>query len=330
MPLVGKVISIIFGGFIIFGILSIGLIFYNLAMDYNGLRSTDFAMVDSMPQSAPVSQSTPSVSVSEGFADTQTPSSPTPATDTYYQQYETIDYLISGRSQSLPVLCDILLSLRNGARADFRSFDKRENTCRAEFFTEESEVERIVALFEQYPEITIETRIDSVTTRYTTLTNDLTILKEQLAETERFIETSQALFNEAIELARENNDISALNATIDSSISRIDHLQQRQVNLANRIRNMERQHSELAKRIDKVRFSVQFSRILPLQTGVVERKWQEAWQDLKDTFTDTSIGLSTGLGVFLLWVVRIGIYIVLIIIILRLLYGFSRFVWTKW
>lgn len=331
MSTVAKVVSISFGSFIILGVLFVALMLYNLTQDYAGLSGGELAMMDSLPQSAPAtdSQRTPSGVVSEsaphaGEVSTQ------PSTDTYFQQYETTDYVVSARSRSFPTLCATLKSLRDDQGTDFRSFEQRDNRCRAEFFVQQSEVERILALFEQYPEVLVQTQINSVTTRYTTLTNELSVVQDRLTETEAFIETTRAMYDEVIDVARESNDAAALNRAIDSSIERIDQLRQRQVNLANRVRNLERQQSELAERIDQIRFSVQFDRVVPLQTGVVERKWQLAWQELKDTFTETSIGLTTGLGIFLLWVIRIGIYIVFVLVLLRLLYSFGRYIWTRW
>ena len=306
-------------------------VFYYLTQDYAGLSGGDFATTNSMPQSAPAtdSQRAPSGVVSESAPHNGEVSTP-PSTDAYFQQYETTDYIVSARSRSFSTLCATLESLRDDGGADFRSFDQRDNTCRAEFFVQQEEVDRVLEQFAQYPEVLIQTQINSVTARYTTLTNELTVMQEQLAETETFIETTQMMYDEVIDVARENNDAAALSAAIDSSIQQIDRLRQRQINLANHIRNLERQQSELSERIDRVRFSVQFSRTVPLQTGMVEQKWQEAWRDLKDTFTETSIGLTTGLGVFLLWVIRIGIYIVFVIVLLRLLYGFGRYVWQRW
>ena len=331
MSTVAKAVLILFGSIIVLGVLFVALMLYNLTQDYAGLSGGELAMMDSLPQSAPAtdSQRTPSGVVSESAPHTGEVST-LPSTDTYFQQYETTDYLLSARSRSFSTLCATLKSLRDDQGTDFRLFDQRDNTCRAEFFVRQSEVERILALFEQYPEVLVQTQINSVTTRYTTLTNELSIVQDQLTETESFIETTQAMYDEVIAMARENNDAAALNRAIDSSIERIDRLRQRQTNLANRVRNLERQQSELAERIDQIRFSVQFNRMVPLQTGAVERKWQLAWQDLKDTFTETSIGLTTGLGIFLLWVIRIGIYILFVIFLLRLLYGFGRYVWQRW
>lgn len=255
---------------------------------------------------------------------------PIPEPDTGYnnlEAYETTDYNISARTRQFDEFCSSVRALKIQDQFDFRNISETSNHCSATFYTEEEHVGTVLATFEQFSGVDVNRNTNSVTRQRDRLESQTDILQQQLASVERTLAAAETDFDSVIAIARTEGNASELANAIRQKLQMVDSLTQRKINLTSQLSNLYRQAQDLEERIDAVQFYVSASPVIHSSPGEHERKWANAWHELTDAFTQTLIGLTTGLGIFLLAVIQYGVYILIVIVILRYLWKFLRKLW---
>ena len=257
---------------------------------------------------------------------------PIPSPGAGYQNleaYETTDYHISARTQQFDAFCASLRTLKAEDRFDFRSINEAINHCSATFYTAEAHVADVLNTFGQFSGVDVSRHTDSVTRQRERLASQTDILRQQLSSVERTLASAETDFDEVITIARLEGNASELANAMRQKLQMIDNLTSRQLSPTNQINNLYRQAQDREDRIGVVQFTVSASPVVTKYPGEHERKWAQAWDELKDTFTNTLLGLTTGLGIFLLAIVQYGIYALIIIVILRYVWKFLRKLWKS-
>ena len=243
------------------------------------------------------------------------------------ERYETTDYDISARTTELDTVCALLTELKADDAINFRTLNQSLNYCRATFFVAEMGSTAIVEQFRTVPGVTITRTTESVTRHREQLLSRADVLRRQLASVSSTLATAEAQYTELIALAKDNNDSRGLANAIEDKFRLVDSLTARQLRLTEQLDALYQQSADLEERLGVVGFSVQFTRSYAIDPDRVTRKWEQAWEQLRETYTDTLIGLSAFFGIFLLWVIRLTLYGVVLLVLVRLLWKIARLVW---
>lgn len=126
-----------------------------------------------------------------------------------------------------------------------------------------------------------------------------------------------------------NVDASNLSIRVTESLRLIDELTQRKINLNSQLSNLYQQAADLEERLGVVEFSTNISRSNPIYPNEDSRAWEVAWDELSDAYRETLIALSATFLVFLLWTLRVIVYLLVVTIVLRILYRFGKLVVRK-
>lgn len=243
------------------------------------------------------------------------------------ETYETTDYSVSGRSGDFAALCGAIRNIKANPQVHFKSLNESINNCNAIFYVEENLADGIVSQLMDFDGITITRSTQSVTQHKERLESQADIVRQQLASVNRSLAVAETEFDEIAAYAREANDAATLSKAITEKLRLIDTLTARKISLTSQLDSLYKQSAELQERIGVAQFSVNISRSYPIEVGKTSRKWEQAWNDLSDSFTDTLIGITAFFGIFLLWTLRITLYLLIVILIIRGLWKFVRFVW---
>lgn len=243
------------------------------------------------------------------------------------EKYETTDYSVSARTKQFDELCGTLSTLKADQRFDFRSLNSSLNSCNAVFYTEERFAGEVIPQLQQFDGVTISRNTQSVTRHREQLQSRTQILQQQLVSVSRSLAVAETQFDEIADFARANNDASAFSEAIQEKLRLVDTLTNRKISLTSQLDSLYQQSADLEKRLGVVQFSVNVQRSYPLNPNKDSRKWEQAWEDLGDSYTDTLIGLTAFFGIFLLWTVRIALYLLIVLIVVRLLWKFVKFIW---
>lgn len=258
---------------------------------------------------------------------------PVPTPDGYtsgLESYETSTYAVSARTKEFDALCDTLATLKGDQQIHFKTLTSSINNCYATFYIPEEKVGEVLGTLTAFRGVEVTRSTESVTRHKQQLESQTQVLEQQLASVSRTLAATEVQFDEIAAFARSANDASTLSKTIREKLSLIEQLTQQKISLTAQLSNLYQQAADLNERLDVVQFDVNVSRAIPLVTGRYERLWDQAWEDLKDEFTDTLIGVTAFFGIFLLWVLRAGLYLLVLIVLARGLWKFGKIVWKKW
>lgn len=261
-------------------------------------------------------------------AEVFSPSTPTNITKNL-EAYETTRYDINGNTRNFTTFCQTLDELKAKPAYNFSALQQSTRYCSATFYSEAEHVTEVVTTFEQFAGIEINRNTTSITKQRDQLQSRTDILLEQLLSVETILAQAEQDFDEIITVARASNDANELADAIQNKLTLIDTLTERRIRLVDTINQQLRATQDLAERNNMVEFVVRAQPLVTPRNNDTDRAWAEAWDTLKDRVTEASIGLTTGLGIILLYVAQGLIYLFIVVIAIRLLWRFLKFVWQK-
>lgn len=255
--------------------------------------------------------------------------SPTPIENytSNLERYETTQYNVKARTKQFDELCNAVKQLKADNEINFKQITESLNNCQANFFVSKNKTEAVLATLNSYSGVEINLNTESVTRYRSQLQSQTNILQQQLSSIERSLNAAETQFSEIAELAKNQKDVATLSQTIREKINMVEMLTQQKINLTNQLDNIYRQSAELEERIDVVEFYVNVNRSYPIFLNKDSKKWETAKENLKDTFTDTMIGLTTTFVTFLLWILRLSIYLLVVLIVVRGVWKFINVIW---
>jgi hypothetical protein len=258
---------------------------------------------------------------------------PQPNTGNYtsdLETYETTSYLVTARTKQFDEVCSAIKNLKNDSAIHFKNLNESTNNCRATFYAEINQAKNVLTTLTAFNGVEYSRDTQSVTRHRQQIQSQTSILQQQLSNVQRSLTTAETQLNNLTDFYLTSDDVSNLTLRVNESLRLIDQLNQRKINLTSQLNNLYQQSADLEQRLGVVEFSVNINRSSPIFVNKDSQKWERAWEDMSDTYTNTLIGLSAFFGIFLLWVLRISIYLIVVTILLRGLTKFVKLIWSKW
>jgi len=261
-----------------------------------------------------------------------TPPEPNPTGyTTGLEDYETTDYSLSGELKEFDDLCNTLTKLKADPNINFKQLQISTNRCYADFFVNNTQAESTLNELKSFRELEITRHTESVTRFKQQLENQTDILQQQLASVQRSLTEAERQFDELAEFAKESHDPAALSEAIRYKLQNIDNLTRRKISLNQQLANLYQQAADLNDRMNFTEFRVNVSRANPIRlNNQYRKKWRQAWDGLKETANETLIGLTVTFGVVVLWLVRLSLYLLVLLVIIRAFIKFIKWFWNKW
>jgi hypothetical protein len=329
-------------GFVALGLIISFVLFIFIVASMNDARSTGLSMSNSVGMGgyAPTAsmgremeyRMTDSVQSAYPESSYYAPQ-PNPNTVDYtagLESYEATSYQILGRVKQFDELCNTLNTLKADTQIHFKTIVSSPNNCNALFYVDESKATEVLNTLSAYRGVEVNRNTESVTKHRAQLQSQTTILEQQLASVERSLVAAETQFTEIAEFAKENKDSATLAKTIREKITLVESLTQQKINLTSRISQLYQQAADLEESLNVIAFSVNVNRSYPININEESQKWEQAWHKLKNEYNNTLIVLTATFGIFLLWIIRTIIYLLVLIIVLRGLWKFIKLVWSKW
>lgn len=245
------------------------------------------------------------------------------------ETYETTSYKITGKTKQFDEVCGAIKNLKGDSEIHFKNLNESTNYCSSVFYVKDSKSKEVLNILASHRGIEYVRNTSSVTRHKQQLQSQTNILQQQLGNVQRSLYTAETQLNNLNSFYLTSDDVGTLSKRINESLQLIDQLTQRKINLTNQLNNLYQQSADLEARMGVIEFSVNVYRSNPIYPNKNSNKWEQAWDELSDTFTDTLIGLSAFFGVFLLWVLRLTIYGIVLLIVLRAIWKLIKFLWTK-
>lgn len=274
-----------------------------------------------------------SESIALETSDSYYPYPPTPTQGGYtssLESYETTSYNVSARTKDFDELCGTVAGFKNDSQIHFRSITSSLNNCYATFFVAEEKVTEILTTLTSYRGVEVNRNTESVTRHKEQLESQTTILQQQITLVESSLIAAQAQLDRLNQIFNSSDEVTRLSSEVTKSLQYIDQLTQRKISLISQLDTLYQQSADLAERMKVTQFDVMIARANPIIIDKYEQQWDSAWEELKDTFTETLIGLTAFFGIFMLWLIRAGIYLLVVLVLVRGLWKFAKLLWSRW
>jgi len=242
------------------------------------------------------------------------------------EDFETTNYNLSGRLKDFNTACNALTTLKANDRFHFKSLSTNLNSCYATFYTEEAFAGEAIANL-QFNGVTVSRNTQSVTRHRENIASQASIIRQQLVSVENTLAEAELAYDEIAVFAREERDVSEYSQAIDAKLRQIDQLTNRKISLTSQLDSIAQQAADLEERIGVVEISVNYSRSFTLNPDKTSRAWEQAWETLSDTWTNFGIGLTAYFGVFLLYALQYGLYLLVLILLARFGWKVVRMIW---
>lgn len=246
------------------------------------------------------------------------------------ESYETTTYNLGGRIKQFDEFCDALNFLKADSQIHFKSITTSTNNCQAMFYVNKNKAIETLNTISNYSGIEVNRNTTSVTRHRAQLQSQTAIIQQQLASVMKSLSTAETQFDEIAEFSRQTNNATELSKAIREKLTLIDTLTQRKISLTSQLDRLYQEASDLEERLNVVAFYVNVNRSYPQNVNEQSQKWEQAWYNLKNQYTNTLIAITALFSVFILRVVIILVYALVIIVALRGLWKFVKLVWNKW
>ncbi len=242
---------------------------------------------------------------------------------------ETTNYDVNGQIKELDDFCQKLSELKAREQVHFKQLNSSLNNCQANFYVENEQADEVLDSLKYFKGINYTKNTQSVTRHKQQIESRTAVVEAQLKSVENTLMNAEIQFDELAEIARANNDAATLSESIRLKLENIDMLTMRRINLIAQLDQAYQQAADLEERMGVIEFSVYVTRTSPIITGEYERKWEQAYRELKDTVVETLIGLTFFFGIFLLWAIRLTLYAAVVLLIVRGLWKLALIIWKK-
>ncbi|MFT7644567.1 MAG: hypothetical protein ACI9BF_000216 [Candidatus Paceibacteria bacterium] len=246
------------------------------------------------------------------------------------ENYETTEYSVTARTKQFEEMCGALSALKADSQIHFKYLNTSTNNCRATLYAYETEAKRVLDTLTNFSGAEVTRNTESVTRHRQQIQSQTSILAQQLSSVQSSLTSAEIQFDEIADFARENKDAATLSQAINQKLNNINTLTQQKINLTARLNQLYQQAADLEEMMNAVQFNVNISRSNPIYVDQESRQWEQAWKELHGTYTETLIGLSAFFGIFLLWTARLAIYLLVLIIVLRGFWKFTKLLLSKW
>ncbi len=323
-----------FGGIgaIILIALFIFLVIINLMSSSTGL-SMDDSFSAGAPSISMYNQGMSMERAADYYATSESSYYPQPTPDGYtsgLEDYETNEYQISARTKEFDQMCDALTNLKTDSQVHFKYLNTSTNNCNATFYTEDTKTNSVLNTLTAFNGVEVTRNTESVTRHKQQLESQTDIIKQQLARIESSLTAAETQLDRLNQLFNTSDDVTKLSREVTNSLQYIDQLTQKKISYTSQLNNLYQQAADLAERLEVVQFTVNINRSIAINPNQDSYKWERAWKELSDTYTETLIGLSAFFGIFLLWTLRLAIYLMVLIALARVVWKLGKLIWNKW
>lgn len=245
------------------------------------------------------------------------------------EKYETTTYSVTARTKQFDEVCSAIRNLKSDQEIHFKALNESTNNCSSTFYVKEAKASEVLTTLTTFKGVEYVRNTDSVTRHRQQIQSQTSIIQQQLANVQRSLTTAETQLNNLTDFYLTSEDVATLSKRVNESLALIDQLTERKIGLTAQLNNLYQQAADLEARMGVVEFSVNINRSNPIYLEKDSQKWERAWDDLSNTFTDTLIGLSAFFGIFILWILRFVIYGLVLLVLARLLWKLIQFVWSK-
>jgi hypothetical protein len=244
------------------------------------------------------------------------------------EAFEVKEYSADIETSQLGHDCDALHALKARTDVIFEQANAYTRGCSFTFKVKKEHVDEVLALIKNMDPRDLTENTYTIKREVDDYTSEITILENKLATLDKTLTDAISSYENITSLATRQSDVESLAKIIESKLSIIERLTTLRIETVNELERMERVKGEALDRLEYTYFTVRVYENKFVNGDDIRDSWKTAVRafvaDVNTLVQDITIGLA-GL---LLIIFKFALYFVIILIVLRAGWAFTKKIWS--
>lgn len=243
------------------------------------------------------------------------------------EAYEIKDYYVNYKKSDKTKVCATVASLKPRADVIFENSNESKYSCSYGFKVIKENAEDILQLLKDLGPEDVNSNVYTIQKYVEGLTDQLTVLKNRLDQTETALADAQTAYNELTVLATRQRDVESLTKLIDLKLNTIERLSNERLNINQQYEQIQKQKADQLERLQYVNFNVSVQESRYVDWDQIKDSWKLEIQNFVQDFNSLVQWISVKLVSYILSAAVALIYIGIAFVILKLVWLVGRKVW---
>ncbi len=254
---------------------------------------------------------------------------PDGAVDEDAEDYEITEYNVNIETRTLEEDCKTITNLKPLNYVIFESTTETDKSCYYTIKVDVSHVEEVLSVLEDLDPKDLNKTTYTIQRTIEYLLDEREVLEKKREAIEETLEDALNAYDEISRFATETRDADALARIIDSKIQTVERLTMESININERLNRLAQQEVRQMDRLKYTYFYINVTESKFFDGKEIKESWKESAKKLVKDFNKTIQGLSLGLITLALFIVQFGIYLLILIVVARFLWKFTKRIWKK-
>lgn len=243
------------------------------------------------------------------------------------ENFEVTEYTGTVETRNLARTCGVFTELKAREDVIFENANEHDRGCYYRFKVANESVADVVGIIEGLKPRTFTEQTHTIQKVVEDYTSQVDILEAKLAVINETLETAVVAYDDVTKLATRTENAESLATIIDSKIRIIERLTQEKLRVTSDLERIERSKAEQLDRLLYTYFTMTVSEQKLVDMQWVKDSWRQATQQAVYDINNTIQDMSVLLVALLFKLVQFGIYLVIIVFVLKYAWRFAQYVW---
>lgn len=256
------------------------------------------------------------------------PGNPT-STGNLAEDFEIKEYTARIETNDKDVTCQIIADLKADEDIIFENANDNETGCRYNFKVKNERASEVLAIVNSLDPRDLNESTYTIKQTLDDYTSEIDILEAKKASIESTLQDALTAYDQVTTLASNSNDIETLAKVIDSKLATIEKLTQQQILVNEQLDRIQRSKQMQLDRIDYTYFYVNISENKYIDKDDIKDSWKLAVKSFVRDVNESLQGLTIGLIYLLVQILQYGIYLFILLFVVKHGWDYIQSFWKK-
>jgi uncharacterized protein involved in tolerance to divalent cations len=245
------------------------------------------------------------------------------------ENFEVTEYHASIETRKKVATCAEVFNLKKLSYVIFENANDQDRSCNYTFKVRNQNVPEILAVIKALNPRDITESIYTIKRQLDEIDSEATILKRKLALMNKTLGDAIKAYDEVNTLAIRAQNVDVLAKIIDNKMALIERLTRQQIDISAQLEHLSRAKVDKTDRMDFTYFYVNVYENKFADWKGMRDSWKNAVKNLVRDINNTAQGVTISLVSFLLVVVRHVLYFLVVLVIVKYLWKFTKHIWQR-
>ncbi len=244
------------------------------------------------------------------------------------EEYETMQYSVSIEART-DETCTQIAKLKEHAYVVFENANTYDAGCSFSFKVELAHVDEVLSILRKYGPKELIENTQTIKQQIDDFTSETEILEKKLESIDETLQSALTAYSEITGIATRTGNAEALAKIIESRLAIIERLTQERITVAAQLERLARSKEQQLDRLVYTYFSVSVYEHRYIDPEQISDSWKQALQEFVYRVNRAVQDITINLVVFVLAVIKYGLYIFVVLIALLAAWRVVKRVWQR-